>query len=688
MRRGLIVTAAGIWLAIIAAGLVERLPVMVGRVPGIWAGLEGRADIRSGSVTYHRFLTRIADVVPRTERLLLLVHDPSQSYAFFTYRAAYELYPMPHRFVPSPTPLPTGSRFRIDVDDQIAAAVRDERIAYAGVYVTTPVAVGRVYRISLAGPRRLSFSEVTGPPVASAQRAGVFGATRRWLWPVGVAVLVVLGWIFCDLLGLRAHCRGSVALELALAWLTGAGATAFWMLGVGIAGVRWSLPLVLLPWAGVVAGWGWMRWRRGRLPTAPASPGVSPSGETPATPASGVALAGQILIGVTTLLAVVEVLMPMSAWGNWDAWAIWALKARAFWTAGTLPVPYLLDFRYDFSHPDYPPGMALVQTYLGLWAGGLSETLLRAASPIWHLALVIVLAGLGKELGLGGERWLVAGAYGLMPRVFEQAHSGYADAALAAGVAAVLVFLIRASRNEAPPWTVALFCGIAGMIKGEALVLSGGCAALIGLWWILKRVRIGPAAAAWALMIALLVPWRATVSALHIKSTFEVKPARIAAQAPIYLPYVVKAAFIDALGPELSVEHLRDIGEVNPLDWLWRQRRNWAGFWYVVAAALLAYGWPGLVRAAGIQMAALFALQLASTWAVTLGAQYQVIWVLVTSVDRMLLQLSPFGFALAAACIGSAALGAPVSAGSPQRSGKDRKAGKPDPRAGGAARGG
>jgi hypothetical protein len=41
---------------------------------------------------------------------------------------------------------------------------------------------------------------------------------------------------------------------------------------------------------------------------------------------------------------------------------------------------------------------------------------------------------------------------------------------------------------------------------------------------------------------------------------------------------------------------------------------------------------------------------------VTLGAQYQVIWVLVTSVDRMLLQLSPLGFALAAACVGSVGL--------------------------------
>jgi hypothetical protein len=526
------------------------------------------------------------------------------------------------------------------------------------MYATKPVAGGRVFRISFTGPRRLSFQEVTGPVVTGAQRTGVFGATSPWRWPLGLVLLVVLGWMFLDLLGLSAHTRGSVSLRLALAWLAGAGSTAFWMLLVGLAGGRWTLPVILVPWGLVVAGWGWRQWRP--EPEAGAG-GVSADAGTPSAPGPAaepkwLAPAGWILIAATTLLAVFQVLIPMSAWGNWDAWAIWNLKTRAFWTAGSLPLSYLLDFRYDFSHPDYPPGMALIQTYLGLWAGGLSETLLRALSPVWHLALVIVLAGLGRELGLQGERWLVAGAYGLMPRIFEQAHNGYSDLALAAGVAGVLLFLVRASKGEAAPWTVALFCGIAGMIKGEALVLSAGCGALIGLWWLLKRIRFGPAAAAWALMLVLLVPWRATVVSLHIKSTFEVKPSRMVSQFPVYMPYVLKAAFVDALGPELTVDHLRDLGDVNPADWLWRQRRNWAGFWYVVVTALVAYGFPGLLGPAGAMMAALLALQLAVTWAVTLGAQYQVIWVLVTSVDRMLLQLSPLGFALAAACVGSVGL--------------------------------
>ncbi|MEK7475129.1 MAG: hypothetical protein AAB152_05785 [Candidatus Coatesbacteria bacterium] len=686
MRRGIIGTAAAVWLAILAASLVERLPAIATQAPRILAGPVERAEIRSGDTPYHQFLGRVADVVPKTEHLLLLVHDPSQSFAFFTYRAAYMLYPVPHRFVPSPAPLPAGPRFNLDVDEQIAGAVRDERITYAAVYATKPVPGGRVFRILLKGPRRLSFQEETGPTVPSARRTGVFGATSPWCWPLGLVLLVWFGWMLLDVLGLSAHVRGSVSTRIALAWLAGAGSTAFWMLLIGLTGARWSLPVILLPWVLVAAVWGWRLWRARAVPppadAGTGTVGVSAAAETlrpppvadPVTEPSWLAPAGWVLIGATTLLAAVQVLIPMSAWGNWDAWAIWNLKTRAFWTAGSLPVSYLLDFRYDFSHPDYPPGIALIQTWLGLWAGGLSETLLRALSPVWHLALMVLLAGLGRELGLRGERWLVAGAYGLMPRIFEQAHNGYSDLALAAAVTGVLLFLVRASRGDAPPWTVALFLGIAGLIKGEALVLAGGCGALIGLWWLLKRIRFGQAAAAWGLMLVLLVPWRATVASLHIKSTFEVKPARIAAQAPLYFPYVVKAAFVDALGPELTVDHLRDIGDINPADWLWRQRRNWAGFWYVVVTALVLYGFPGLVRPAGAMMAALLALQLAVTWAVTLGAQYQIIWVLVTSVDRMLLQLSPLGFALAAACVGSVGLRPPPPAPLPPPS-KGRKKG-------------
>jgi hypothetical protein len=465
--------------------------------------------------------------------------------------------------------------------------------------------------------------------------------------------------MLADLLGLAAHCRGSLTVRLALAWLLGSGPTAFWMLLVSLAGIRWNLPVILLPWAGVVAAWGFRRLRPGA--------GVSASAETPTVPASGtggslppwVGPAGQALIGIAVVLACVEALIPLSAWGNWDAWAIWNLKVRAFWTAGGLPKPFLLELRYDFSHPDYPPGMPLLQTFLAYWAGGVSETLLRCAAPLYHLALVWLMAGLLRELGLKEERWLLAGAYAIMPRVFEQAHTGYSDLPLAAAATAALLFLVRATRGEAPPWTVALFCGIAGLIKGEGLILSAGCGALIGVWWLAGRTGSKQALAAWALMFALLAPWRGVVAGWGLKPTFEISGSRLLTQAPMYIPYIVKADALEAFGPELTVPRMRETGPLDPLDIASRQRRTWAGFWYFVAAAIVVGSWPALVRPVGASLAALLLLQFASTWAVTLGAQYEVIWVLVTSVDRMLLQVSPVAFAVAGACVAVAGIRAP-----------------------------
>lgn len=654
MKRRIVLLVAGLMPVLLAVSLVERVPRLIDRMPRIRADSAKRAELRSGDSDYHRFLALIADAVPRDARLLLLVYDPGHGDIFFTYRASYVLYPLPHLYVPLQAPPPPGRRFHLDIDPAVAAAIREGAIGFAAIYVTRPAPAGKVYRVRLEKETRIICEEFAGPPVREAVRTGVFGARTPWRWPFGVALLVGLGWMLGDVLGFAALFRRSVTVRLAFAWLLGAALTTFWMLLVALAGMHWTLPLTLVPWVPVVAWWCW----RKRTPAAPA-PGVSTSGETPTRPASGgsggspwIATAGYVLIATATVFAVVEALIPVSAWVNWDAWAIWGIKARAFWTAGTMPEAFLLNPLYYFSHADYPPGMPLLQTWLGFWAGGLGDSTMRLVSPVYHLALVFLLAGLLAEFGMTAERWLLAGLYALMPRMVEQAHSGYADLALAAAVAGVLLLLARMVKGEAPPWCPALMCGVAGMIKGEALILSLGMAALILVWWRRHRIRTAAAVPALVLLVALLAPWRAAVVRLGIKPTYVVARSQWVARVPVYYPYLFKAPFLDGWGPGLTAANMREMGDWNPLSWLWRQRGTWLGFWYFVTAAVLVYFWPGISQATGWPVAALLVLHLACTWAVILGFQYDVLFILVTSSDRLLVQISPFAVALVGALVG------------------------------------
>src|SRR6185503_4370161 len=162
---------------------------------------------------------------------------------------------------------------------------------------------------------------------------------------------------------------------------------------------------------------------------------------------------GVALVAASVVLAVIEAAMPMSAWGNWDAWAIWNLKAKAFWFARAVPRDFLQEPLFNFMHPDYPPGLPLLQAFLGYYAGGLHESLLRGLSVLFHLMLATMLARLLGDLGVGRYRWLLAGCYACIPKVLDQASSGYADLLLSSALAGSLVCIVRAMRGVAPAWT-------------------------------------------------------------------------------------------------------------------------------------------------------------------------------------------------------------------------------------------
>ncbi len=649
VKRVAVLALAGLWAIALLISLAYRGWGLGQHLPRLFASPKEKAEITSGDPEYHRFLMKTGQRLPAGAHLLLLTNDPDWQWQnrFHTDRASYELYPTLHWYLPVTFTPPAREKFEFEVDRSTLDLVRQQSIEYAAIFVRKDPDRSGVYHLSVSKGNKLLFDPL--PPAPPTQdRPDRFAASRPWGWPVGVATLMLFGWVFNSVTGLSGVSKGELSVRLALALLSGAGLTAWWMLLLSLLGFSWNLLLIVAPWGGLLAVVGWQKWKgttvgsHGGAVDA-AEPG-RPHGVSSRTWLTG---AGWALIGIASALAMLEAFIPISAWSNWDAWAIWNFKVRAFWEPKTISQDFLQSDRYIFTHPDYPPGLPLIQTYLALWAGGVSETLLRLSSPLFHLALVILLAALLHEVGVGEARWLLAAGFALTPKVLEQASNGYVDLPVAATMTGALLQFVRAGKGQTPLWTVGLLCGLGTLMKNDAIILSLGCLGWMGIWWWRKRVRLAQILATGLLLAALIGSWHAVVNVQKLNPTFKISLASLARNLPDQLPLILRATRLEAFGPALTVKHLRGTAGFNLVEWFQHLRISWLLFWYAVATGI-AFGFIRLMRAPGYELAGLLLFQVGGTWVVYLAAQFDVGWLLLTSLDRLLLQMAPLALVVGA----------------------------------------
>jgi hypothetical protein len=640
-RRAVAGGLALAWGLLLAAHLSGRIGRLAGHWPRLRAGAAERAAIESGNPAFHAYLVSVARVVPAGSGLLFLAYDPRRGDRYESMRAAYELYPTRVRFVPVRVPLSARRRSVLPPDDEIGDLVRRDGTTLAAIWNRADPAGSGVASVALAPGGRLRLSplaqETSAPaPAPPTPLAGPGAAVHPWGWPAGLLVVLGLGWAFNGLSGLAAPFAGDMPARLALAWLTGSGLTEAGMLAASLAGIPWSVPVCLAPWIAIAAWWGVRRRRRAqvRVPSLP--------------PPGPLSRAGGVLVAASALLAACEAALPMPAWDNWDAWATWNFKAKAFWLAHGIPRTFLQDALFGETHPDYPPGVPLLQTFLGYCAGGLDERLLRAVSVAFFLMLAALLARLLLELGAGRWRWLAAGLFGCVPNVLDQASNGYVDLALAGAMTGAVLLLVRALQGQSPPWTVGLACGLAALIKPEGVVLGIGCLGLLVLRaWRTRTARKGTWLAV-ACAAGLMLPWPAAVRIWHLSPTFRVEPARVLADPGSRVPAIAGAVAGEMAGLPLE-PLLTGRGSIGLRDWWVRVRDGWTLLWIVVAAALAAGARRLAAAPAAGALGALLVLQLGVLVIVFLGSQYDLTFILLTALDRHLLQLAPLAVALAAA---------------------------------------
>jgi len=651
----LLAACAAAWAALLVAAYVFLGSGLWGTVPRIWADAAKRAEIESGDADYHRFLAGVTPLKPG-EGMLILGWDPTGQGTFLQYRACYALYPGRPFYVPMGNIPFNGRRLSLSADPALAGLVRERGMTEAAVFHRPVPALGGMFKLKVDRAGKLELARAPAGTVQAAPPA----PARPVLWVAGVASLLALGFALSLLAGIDGALGRDLPARLGFSFFAGAGVTAWLMLVLGLARVKLGLPVILAVWLVPLAAARAMLHLRKRDAASPALPG----GIAPEVPAGLPAWekAGIGLLAFAGAWSVLTVAIPMSAWSNWDTWAIWNFKARACLLERGIPFAMLAEPLFKYSHPDYPLGLPMVQTYLAMWSGGMDERLLRALSPFYLLSLASLLALLFRELGAGRFRWLLTGLFITVPKVVEQASSGYADLPVACGMTACLLMLALAWRGAGVGWAAGLAGGLAAIHKDEGLIWAGSAVLLLALWAWRGRGAWKQAVVAIALVAALAAPWKAVTASMGLRpNDYSMNLPRLAGLLPARLPMVAWGVALETLGPGVTMQALLGEAAGAPGEMLAHLRGTWLALWYAVGlAALLGFRrwldspllrWLALVPF--LQACAYTAVYAASV--VEPQPLRGAAWHITTSLDRLLLQLAPAAFVLAAAaCLAAA----------------------------------
>lgn len=322
---------------------------------------------------------------------------------------------------------------------------------------------------------------------------------------LGVTGLLLVGWLL-----VRRLAPGFTRLErVAFAFGVGALVITLWMLALSALGQEFHLPLVLGPPLALAGGvWlGKKGWKR----TQPEKPAPLPS--PPPSPPTPYGVWDWLFLGLlAALFLFVSLRAALYPMWSWDAIATWGFKGKVFYLRGAV------DLTGFEAHNYYPNLAPLLLTYLYLWLGQVSDHLVKIIFPLWGGALLIMLFGMLRRLGLGRTPALGVTAFLALNGVTFITHLyiAYADLALTYYTlgAAGLIYLWLA--GAAPPRTLllAVLC-MAGItwskFEGAPLAASILLAAALTLIWLRPaRLLRALASLAWPLMGMFLgyLPWR------------------------------------------------------------------------------------------------------------------------------------------------------------------------------------
>ena len=441
---------------------------------------------------------------------------------------------------------------------------------------------------------------------------------------VGFLLPVVAVWLVIVALRLHSDIR-SHAVIAAVAVCAGLGVsslTTTWLLSLGMVIGRAFVGMDALLWTSIGAFACWY-YRRGAAGSAgqPIVLSTAPRGLTTAD------WLVRGLFGVVALAAIISALAAYVAapHGEWDAWAVWNQKARFLYRGDT---GWRTLLAIDWSNPGHP--LLVPATVARLWAYGGGESTIVPAMVATVFGCAIVSAVIGALDPRSARAW-IAGSVLLAAGTFvQQVASQQADVPFAFFFVSTLIVLregiisSRMGRDGTRSLMLAgTLAGLAAWTKNEGLVVVGVTASFVA-WMALRDAR--PRRAVWWMIGA--APAMLTLTWFKLL---------VASAVPAYLAEGSGGLLLERF---FEADRHATVGAL-----LWQYASAWGGpladgvaLLGLVATALIAATRPGRSRRA---ILVVIAVMFASYYVVYLLTSMEVEWLVMTTFDRLMVQIWP-----------------------------------------------
>ena len=268
-----------------------------------------------------------------------------------------------------------------------------------------------------------------------------------------------------------------------------------------------GLPLARNPWliaTIAVVGLAWLL-RRHVGQDTPTSESISPPRVGPYDSAL-LALGALLLVVQLGLLVGGVVRIPTIA--DWDAWAIWAFKAKVFFVDQGVTRYFAHADDYYFTWPARPCLSAFYQAFVYACLGREDAGAVRLVHLAFFVSLLLAFFAALRRVVAPGAALLSTALLASLPTVAYVATAGLANLVLGTYLFLAISSLerARATGQSALAVGAGLFLGGASLTRDEGLAL-GAVVILVASVSLRGRIRLVPAAAAFAIAVLCYLPW-------------------------------------------------------------------------------------------------------------------------------------------------------------------------------------
>ena len=343
-----------------------------------------------------------------------------------------------------------------------------------------------------------------------------------------------------------------------------------------------------------------------------------------------------IMVSQIVYAFVYAFLMPVV---GWDALAIWFLKARGFFWQKKISVSFLLN---NPAHPDYPLLIPLSIAWIYTSMGKINDHLAKILYPLQYVSLLIIFHYLLKKISSRKNALLFTTLLSLTPLLLIHAGGlpiglgefskgdfvGYADITLSIYFISFcgFLYLFLLNQNYLFLTIAVLFLGMGAWTKNEGLTfaLIGACLIAQYLSGKLKRRLLTIS----VVLAVFILPWFAYRLYFGIPGEYFSSNLNFS----VILGNVSRlSVIVNAMGKAMFVDNIALFSFI------------WYG--YILTSLV---NWRGFFHSPLFVLQTMFLSQIATYIFIYMISPHDIVWHLATSVDRLILHLTPLAMLITA----------------------------------------